>query len=45
VHWEIVARDPERLAAFYRRLFQLPGTPTLAVVRDPEGNQVMLVQQ
>jgi predicted enzyme related to lactoylglutathione lyase len=21
VHWEIVARDPERLAGFYRRLF------------------------
>lgn len=25
--------------------FDLPGTPTLAVVHDPEGNQVVLVQQ
>ncbi|PZS23819.1 MAG: hypothetical protein DLM54_00645 [Acidimicrobiales bacterium] len=108
VHWEIVARDPQRLATFYRRIFnwdigdgpimnvaaglggpepgpgghfrqgndggvnlyiqvrdlgssvalaaelggeviaepfESPGTATLAVVKDPEGNQVMLVQQ
>lgn len=108
VHWEIEARDPQLLAAFYRELFhweigagpvaqvaagiggpdpgpaghlrqsersavvlyvqvrdlretldaavrlggtvsaepfQLPGTPTLAGVVDPEGNTVMLVQQ
>ncbi len=108
VHWEIVAREPERLAEFYRRLFNwhisdgpimtvspglggpepgpsghfrrgeasavnlyfqvrdlraslddvvdlggkvlmepfdTPGNPTLAVVQDPEGNQVILVQQ
>lgn len=108
VHWELVAREPQRLADFYRRLFNwdigegpimtirpglggpepgpgghlrqgsegglnlyiqvrdlpaslalaaglggkvvvepfdLPHTPTLAVVQDPEGNQVVLVQQ
>lgn len=108
VHWEIVARDPDLLAGFYRQLFNweigdgpvmtvaaglggpapgpgghlrggdhggvtlyiqvrdlqaslalapelggrvisepfdLPGTPTLAVVADPEGNHVVLVQQ
>ena len=25
--------------------FQLPNTPTLAAIEDPEGNPVMLVQQ
>ena len=108
VHWELVARDPERVADFYRRLcnwdigagpimtiapglggpepgpaghiragdepgvnlyvqvrdlraslaqaaelggevlsepFDLPNTPTLALIKDPEGNQVVLVQQ
>lgn len=108
VHWEIVARDPQRQAAFYRELFNwdvgpgpvmqipaglggpepgpgghirpgdkpavvlyvqvrdlnasiaraqrlgaslmaepfdVPNGPTLAAVRDPEGNPVMLVQQ
>ena len=108
VHWEIVAREPERLAAFYRGLFNwaigegpvmqiapglggpepgpgghlrqgshggvnlyvqvgdlrrslglaaelggevvaepfdVPGGATLAVVHDPEGNRVVLVQQ
>ncbi|HEX3840636.1 MAG TPA: VOC family protein [Acidimicrobiales bacterium] len=107
VHWEIVARDPSRLSAFYRGLFNweigdgpimtvnpglggpepgpgghfregddagvrlyiqvrdlatsltqaaelggvvisqpfdLPGAPTLAIIHDPEGNEVMLVQ-
>ncbi|HWE69130.1 MAG TPA: VOC family protein [Acidimicrobiales bacterium] len=107
VHWELVARDPDRLSGFYRGLFNweigngpimtvnpglggpepgpgghlrqgddpgmrlyiqvrdlrtslslatelggvvvtepfdLPGAPTLAVIRDPEGNEVMLVQ-
>jgi predicted enzyme related to lactoylglutathione lyase len=108
VHWEIEARDPDRLRAFYGELFswpigdgpimgippglggpdpgpaghlrqsersgvtlyvqvrdlraslakaaelggtvvtepfQVPGTPTLASIQDPEGNPVMLVQQ
>lgn len=108
VHWEIEARDPERLREFYGSLFNwsigtgpimqipagiggpepgpaghlrqgersgvtlyiqvrdlreslaraaelggtvvaepfdLPETPTLAVITDPEGNPVMLVQQ
>ena len=108
VHWEIVARDPARLGAFYRRLFNwevgdgpimavpagiggpeggpaghiregtgsgvvlyvqvrdlvtslgtaaelgavsvgtpvdVPNGPTVAGVRDPEGNVVVLVQQ
>lgn len=108
VHWEIEARDPERLRSFYGSLFNwdigtgpimvippgvggpepgpaghirqgersrftlyvqvrdlreslertadlggtvdsepfdLPGTPTLAAISDPEGNPVMLVQQ
>jgi predicted enzyme related to lactoylglutathione lyase len=107
VHWEIVAREPDRLSEFYRGLFNweigagpimtvnpglggpepgpgghlrqgddrgvrlyiqvrdlttslaqaaelggvvitepfdLPGAPTLAVIHDPEGNEVMLVQ-
>src|SRR3989442_4792282 len=107
VHWEIEARDPDRLRAFYREMFNwsigdgpimqipagiggpepgpaghirqsdrsgvtlyiqvkdlrasltsaadlrgtvviepfdLPGQPTLAAIRDPEGNNVMLVQ-
>lgn len=25
--------------------FQLPGTPTMAAIADPEGNPVMLIQQ
>lgn len=25
--------------------FQLPGTPTMAGIKDPEGNPVMLIQQ
>jgi predicted enzyme related to lactoylglutathione lyase len=108
VHWELVARDPEAQAAFYRRLchweigagdirfipaglggpepgpgghilsgdqpgfvlyvqvrdirastalvaelggrvtaepFDLDGGPTLALVEDPEGNRLTLVQQ
>jgi predicted enzyme related to lactoylglutathione lyase len=108
VHWEIVARDPERQAAFYRAVFNwqvgegavmqippglggpepgpaghirrgdqpavvlyvqvrdlhasldraqelgaglvaepfdVPDGPTLAAVRDPEGNPLVLVQQ
>jgi uncharacterized protein len=108
VHWEIVAREPERLASFYRGLFNweigegpvmqispglggpepgpgghlrqgtqsgvrlyvqvrdlrtslalaadlggevvgepfdIPGGATLAVVHDPEGNRLVLVQQ
>ena len=108
VHWEIVAGEPERLAGFYRELFnwdigegpvmqiaaglggpepgpgghlrqgshggvnlyvqvrdlrtslaraaelggevvqdpfQIPGGATLAIVHDPEGNRVVLVQQ
>ncbi len=108
VHWEIEARDPDRLRTFYAELFNwtigdgpimtipagiggpepgpaghirgsqrsgvtlyiqvrdlrssldkaaelggtivsepfdLPGSPTLAAITDPEGNPVMLVQQ
>jgi uncharacterized protein len=108
VHWEIVARDPQRQAAFYGALFNwtitagpvrqipagiggpepgpgghirrgdspavtlyvqvrdlratlarveplggslvtepfdVPGGPTLAAIKDPEGNHLMLVQQ
>ena len=108
VHWEIVARDPQRQADFYRTMFHwdigdgpvmqiapglggpepgpaghlrqgghsgvslyvqvrdltasvelarqsgaqivsepfdVPGGPTLAVIRDPEGNPLVLVQQ
>jgi Glyoxalase-like domain len=56
VHWEIVARDPERQRASLDRAvalgatlvtepFDVPGGPTLAAVDDPEGNPLVLVQQ
>ena len=42
VHWEIVARDPDRLRTFYGRLFnwEIGGGPVMAVpagIGGPEG--------
>jgi predicted enzyme related to lactoylglutathione lyase len=49
VHWELVARDADRVVQLGGKAtsepFDLPAGPTLAFIEDPEGNPVTLVQQ
>ncbi len=45
VHFEIRGRDTKKLRDFYAALFNIPNGPTIAQIRDPEGNLVGLVQQ
>lgn len=42
---ETLDRAVELGGAIVAEPFQLPGTPTLAQITDPEGNPLMLVQQ
>ena len=40
-----LARAAELGGTILRQPFDIPGGPTLARIGDPEGNQVVLVQQ
>lgn len=42
---ETLAKAAELGGTIVAEPFDLPGTPTLATITDPEGNPVMLVQQ
>jgi predicted enzyme related to lactoylglutathione lyase len=42
---ETLAKAAEIGGTVVAEPFDLPGTPTLAAITDPEGNPVMLVQQ
>jgi predicted enzyme related to lactoylglutathione lyase len=42
---ESLSRAAELGGTVVAEPFDLPGTPTLAAINDPEGNPVMLVQQ
>lgn len=42
---ESLAKAAELGGTVVAEPFDLPGTPTLAAITDPEGNPVMLVQQ
>jgi uncharacterized protein len=42
---ETLVRTVELGGTVLAQPFQFPGTPTLASIEDPEGNNIMLVQQ
>ena len=42
---ESMARAAEQGGAVLQQPFDVPGGPTIAGIADPEGNQVVLVQQ